>query len=50
MIAALHELGLLDGELRERPWEEVAPAVARHKPDSFDYEAEDRLLDGFRAG
>jgi nucleoside-diphosphate-sugar epimerase len=34
----------LVGELDERPWEEVAPSVAEHKPDSFDYEAEDKLL------
>jgi nucleoside-diphosphate-sugar epimerase len=37
-------------QLRERSWEEVAPAVAEHKPESFDYGAEDRLLEALTAG
>jgi nucleoside-diphosphate-sugar epimerase len=29
---------------RDRPWQEVAPQLAGYAPNSFDYEAEDRLL------
>jgi nucleoside-diphosphate-sugar epimerase len=35
---------------RERPWEEIAPQLAEHAPTSFDYEAEDRLLNEIKAG
>jgi nucleoside-diphosphate-sugar epimerase len=35
---------------RGRPWEEVAPSLVRHRPNSFDYEAEDKLLAELSAG
>ncbi len=33
-----------------RPWQEIAPSLASYGPTSFDYGAEDRLLDELKAG
>jgi hypothetical protein len=35
---------------RERPWQELAPSMARYSPNSFDYDAEDRLIAALKGG
>jgi nucleoside-diphosphate-sugar epimerase len=36
--------------VRDRPWEEVMPTMAQYAPKSFDYEAEDALINKLTAG
>ena len=40
----------LADEVRDRPWEELAPTLAQYHPGTFDYDAEDAAVGGLTGG